>query len=100
MRRLFQRAILPISLIGIMAFLFLLPTSAEAQSGIEGHACVLPFSAKAQCGTSASSCQSCHEVQKQDPVNTEGDWHIQHSFGDFCEFCHGGNVTATEIDVA
>lgn len=27
---------------------------------------------------------------------TEGQWHKDHSFGDFCEFCHGGN-TATSV---
>lgn len=50
----------------------------------------------AQCGSQASSCKSCHEVKGEDPVNTEGEWHIAHAFGDFCEFCHGGNVQAVE----
>lgn len=50
----------------------------------------------AQCGSQASSCKSCHEVKGEDPVNTEGDWHIAHAFGDFCEFCHGGNVQAVD----
>lgn len=50
----------------------------------------------AQCGSQASSCKSCHEIKGEDPVNTEGDWHIAHAFGDFCEFCHGGNVQAVE----
>lgn len=48
----------------------------------------------AQCGTSASSCKNCHEVQGQDSVNAIGDWHTAHAFGDFCEFCHAGNVEA------
>lgn len=48
--------------------------------------------AAAQCGTSASSCKNCHEVQGQDSVNANGDWHTAHAFGDFCEFCHAGNV--------
>ncbi|MFN8442052.1 MAG: hypothetical protein U0175_14825 [Caldilineaceae bacterium] len=48
--------------------------------------------AEAQCGTSASSCKNCHEVQGQDSVNANGDWHTAHAFGDFCEFCHAGNV--------
>jgi hypothetical protein len=26
---------------------------------------------------------------------TEGQWHKDHSFGDFCEFCHGGNTAST-----
>jgi hypothetical protein len=50
----------------------------------------------AQCGSQASSCKNCHEVQAQDPVSAKGDWHVQHAFGDFCEFCHAGNVTATD----
>lgn len=50
----------------------------------------------AQCGSQASSCKSCHEVKGEAPVNTEGDWHIAHAFGDFCEFCHGGNVQAVD----
>ncbi len=55
-----------------------------------------PRPAAAQCGSSASSCKSCHEVQKQDPVNTNGAWHTAHAFGDFCEFCHAGNVKAKD----
>lgn len=50
----------------------------------------------AQCGSQASSCKSCHEVKGEDPVNSEGEWHIAHAFGDFCEFCHGGNVQAVD----
>jgi hypothetical protein len=50
----------------------------------------------AQCGSQASSCKNCHEVKGEDPVNAKGDWHISHAFGDFCEFCHGGNVQATD----
>ena len=49
---------------------------------------------QAQCGSSVSSCKNCHEVQGQDAVNTKGAWHTDHAFGDFCEFCHGGNVQA------
>ncbi len=55
-----------------------------------------PRPASAQCGSSASSCKNCHEVQKQDPVNTKGEWHTAHAFGDFCEFCHAGNVKAKD----
>ena len=51
---------------------------------------------RAQCGSQASSCKNCHEVKAADPVNAKGDWHISHAFGDFCEFCHAGNVTATD----
>jgi hypothetical protein len=52
--------------------------------------------AEAQCGSQASSCKNCHEVQGQDPVNNVGEWHTQHAFGDFCAFCHAGNVQATD----
>jgi hypothetical protein len=54
----------------------------------------------AQCGSSVSSCKNCHEVKGQHPVNTKGEWHTAHAFGDFCEFCHAGNVQATEKDAA
>ena len=59
-------------------------------------ALLLPNSAGAQCGSSASSCKNCHEIQAKAPVNTKGDWHTQHAFGDFCEFCHAGNVKAKD----
>jgi hypothetical protein len=55
-----------------------------------------PAHVQAQCGTQASSCKSCHEVQAKDPVNSKGAWHTDHAFGDFCEFCHAGNVHATD----
>jgi hypothetical protein len=55
----------------------------------------------AQCGSQASSCKNCHEVQGQDPVNSDGtDWHQSHAFGDFCYICHGGNQQATNKDTA
>lgn len=60
----------------------------------------LPRSADAQCGSSASSCKNCHEIQGKAPVNTVGAWHTQHAFGDFCEFCHAGNVKAKEQNAA
>jgi hypothetical protein len=50
----------------------------------------------AQCGSQASSCKNCHEVKGEDSVNAKGDWHVSHAFGDFCEFCHSGNVQATD----
>ncbi len=50
----------------------------------------------AQCGSQASSCKNCHEVKGEDSVNAKGDWHISHAFGDFCEFCHAGNVQASD----
>jgi len=55
----------------------------------------------AQCGSQASSCKNCHEVQGQDPVNSDGtDWHQSHAFGDFCYICHGGNQQTTDKDAA
>ena len=57
--------------------------------------------ASAQCGSQASSCKNCHEVQGQDPVNSDGtEWHQSHAFGDFCYICHGGNQQATTKDAA
>lgn len=56
--------------------------------------------ASAQCGTSASSCKNCHETQGAMPVSANGAWHSTHAFGDFCEFCHAGNVQAKEKDAA
>ncbi len=50
----------------------------------------------AQCGSQSSSCKNCHEIKGEDSVNAKGDWHVAHAFGDFCEFCHGGNVQATD----
>ena len=50
----------------------------------------------AQCGSQASSCKNCHEVKGEDSVNAKDDWHVSHAFGDFCEFCHGGNVQAPD----
>jgi hypothetical protein len=52
--------------------------------------------ASAQCGTTASSCKTCHEIQGKLRVNTKGDWHVQHSFGDFCVFCHAGDAKAKD----
>lgn len=60
-----------------------------------------PQPAEAQCGSSASSCKNCHEVQGEYPVNNDGtSWHEAHAFGDFCEFCHAGNVQATDKEGA
>jgi hypothetical protein len=63
-------------------------------------AVLTPTPAEAQCGSSTSSCQNCHEVQGQMPVNAQGDWHVSHAFGDFCQFCHAGNVQATDEEAA
>ena len=57
--------------------------------------------ASAQCGSQASSCKSCHEVQGQLPVNSDGTgWHTSHAFGDFCYLCHAGNNQAQDITEA
>jgi hypothetical protein len=56
--------------------------------------------ASAQCGSQASSCKNCHEVQGQMPVNDQGEWHTAHAFGDFCEFCHAGNVQSMDQGAA
>ncbi|MBI5029902.1 MAG: hypothetical protein HZB51_05195 [Chloroflexi bacterium] len=59
-----------------------------------------PRRAEAQCGSAASSCKSCHEVQKVAPVNAKGAWHTQHAFGDFCAFCHSGNTKSKDKTAA
>ena len=57
--------------------------------------------ARAQCGSQASSCKNCHEVQGEDPVNSDGTaWHQSHAFGDFCYICHAGNNQALDKDEA
>ena len=56
--------------------------------------------ASAQCGSQASSCKNCHEVQGKDPVAKKDLWHIDHAANDYCEFCHAGNVQATDKDKA
>jgi hypothetical protein len=63
-------------------------------------ALLTPAPAAAQCGSQASSCKACHETQGQFPVNAEGDWHVSHAFGDFCQFCHAGNVQSMEAEIA
>jgi len=75
---------------------FLLAAAALAFTAFVSY----PRLASAECGSSASSCRDCHEVKKQAPVNTNGIWHTEHAFGDFCEFCHGGNVKAKAKDAA
>ena len=50
----------------------------------------------AQCGTQMSSCRNCHEVRGQLKVNTKGDWHVTHAFGDFCVTCRGGDAKAKD----
>jgi formate-dependent nitrite reductase cytochrome c552 subunit len=55
----------------------------------------LPDKSESACGAAASSCKNCHEVKGEMRVNKSGDYHTQHSFGDFCVFCHSGNTAAT-----
>jgi hypothetical protein len=55
-----------------------------------------PSQVSAQCGVRASSCKTCHEAQAKYPVKTKGEWHLQHSFGDFCVYCHAGNMKASD----
>jgi hypothetical protein len=66
---------------------------------IAGFWLVTPQPVQAQCST-PSSCKTCHEVQGQKSVNFVGDWHIQHSFVDFCAECHGGNRRSMDKTVA
>lgn len=56
----------------------------------------LPRMSDAACGASASSCKNCHEIKGEKKVNSTGDYHTQHAFGDFCVFCHSGNTAATD----
>ena len=58
-----------------------------------------PQAVQAQCST-PSTCKTCHEVQDQKSVNFTGNWHIQHSFVDFCAECHGGNRRSMDKTVA
>lgn len=68
---------------------------------VAGLALLQPTDAQAQCGSQASSCKNCHEVQGQDPVNSDGTgWHQSHAFGDFCYICHAGNNQSMEKEVA
>lgn len=55
-----------------------------------------PKVTEAACGASTSSCKTCHEVKGEDPVSKKGDWHTQHSFGDFCQACHLGVASETD----
>jgi hypothetical protein len=111
-----SRVIVLIGGLAILAGLALMPGPAQSldASPFPATQSPMPFSSSAlnlkcdikvpnglaQCGSQASSCKNCHEVKGEDPVNAEGDWHVQHAFGDFCEFCHGGNVQTSEKDAA
>lgn len=59
-----------------------------------------PEPVEAACGVSTSSCLTCHEELGKNPVNTQGDWHTQHQFGDFCQACHQGDANSDDSTVA
>jgi len=59
-----------------------------------------PIVTEAACGAATTSCKTCHEVKGEDPVSQKGDWHTQHSFGDFCQACHSGVATETDKEKA
>lgn len=59
-----------------------------------------PEPVNAACGVATSSCLTCHEELGKNPVNTKGDWHIQHQFGDFCQACHQGNPNEEDMTKA
>jgi hypothetical protein len=73
----FLKILMPVFLI-VVAFIWMIPESSESA-----------------CGAAASSCKNCHEVKGEMRVNKTGDYHTQHSFGDFCIFCHSGNTAST-----
>lgn len=54
----------------------------------------------AQCGGESSSCQTCHEVDGEYPVNAIGEWHTDHVVGDLCASCHEGDKTTKDADAA
>jgi hypothetical protein len=58
--------------------------------------------ALAQCGDipADSSCITCHEYQRADPVYGKGEWHEIHALKDCCWNCHGGNTKAQDEDLA
>jgi len=57
--------------------------------------------AAAQCPANASSCITCHETRGARPVLQSGQiWHADHSFGDLCAGCHGGDREAVDADAA
>ena len=61
----------------------------------------IPFPVKAQCGQPGdqpSSCITCHETEA--PISKEGEWHMIHADKDICTYCHGGNATSNDKEVA
>jgi hypothetical protein len=46
-----------------------------------------------------TSCITCHETQAENPVRTDGQWHIQHNTL-ACEICHAGSPTAETQEAA
>lgn len=58
--------------------------------------------ALAQCGDNPpdSSCITCHEYNRVDPVYGKGEWHDIHASKDCCWSCHGGNTQTEDKDQA
>lgn len=51
--------------------------------------------ASAQCAAKVSSCALCHATSDRAPARrANADWHRDHSIGDFCAGCHGGEPAA------
>ncbi len=46
----------------------------------------------AQCGGVYTSCFICHNIRKELPISYDDLWHRDHSFGQICDFCHGGGI--------
>jgi hypothetical protein len=59
-----------------------------------------PDTSQSSCGAAASSCKKCHEIKGEMKVESKGLHHTQHSFADFCVFCHGGSTTASAKEQA
>jgi len=79
-----------------LAHLALVPMLAACAATVVLWFALLPQTVQAQCGTQMSSCRNCHEVKAQLKVNTKGDWHVDHAFGDFCVTCHAGDAKAKD----
>ncbi|CAA7600424.1 Multihaem cytochrome [Acididesulfobacillus acetoxydans] len=79
---------------------WILFTTAFSVVLVSGLLLSAPKMAEAACGASTSSCKTCHEVQGKLPVNQKGAWHTQHAFGDFCQACHLGNASETDMTKA
>lgn len=46
-----------------------------------------------QCAAQASTCAACHATSPRAPVrHGDAPWHKDHTAGDFCAGCHGGDA--------